>query len=283
MNADKFNSTDRADELDLVVLWGVLRAHRGLVVSATVICGVVAALLAILATPIFRAEVWITPAPQEGSMAASGALSQLSGLASLAGVNVGNNASPQRDAMAVLRSRHLVEEFIERNNLLPMLFPDSSRPPTLWRGVRQFQGAVVNIREDTRQGVIVVAIEWTDPVIAARWANGFVALANELLRTRAMEEATRNIAYLKEQATRTDVVNLQRVMYDLIESETKTLMLANGRPEYAFTVVDPAVPPEIRARPHRAIIVLVGLAVGFIVGAAIAYVLDKVRKSTRPV
>jgi uncharacterized protein involved in exopolysaccharide biosynthesis len=280
--AEKLNSTDRVDELDLVALWRILRTHRGVVVSATVICGVVAAVLAILAIPIFRAEVSITPVAQQ-SIGVSGALGQLSGLASLAGVSMGTGASPQRDALAVLRSRHLVEEFIKRNDLLPALFRSSSKPPSLWLGVKKFQAGIVNIREDTRQGVIVVAIEWTEPATAARWANGFVALANELLRTRALDESTRNIAYLKDQAIRTDVVNLQRVMYDLIESETKTLMLANGRPEYAFTVVDPAVPPEIKTSPHRAIMVLVGLAVGFMVGAIIAFWRNTVSKSKRPV
>jgi hypothetical protein len=95
----------------------------------------------------------------------------------------------------------------------------------------------------------VVAIDWTDPATAAQWANGFVALANELLRTRALVESKRNIAYLNDQISKTDVVELRRVLYGLIESETKTLMLANGRPEYAFRVVDPAVPPELKTRP----------------------------------
>ena len=282
MTAEKLNSTDHIDELDLVGIFRVLRAHRGVVVSATLIAGVVAAVIAMLATPIFRAEVTITQAIQE-NMGASGTLSQLSGLASLAGVSLGTGAGPQREALAVLKSRHLVEEFIKRNDLLPALFRASSKPPRLWLGVKQFRAGIVTIREDTRQGVVIVAIDWTDPAISAQWANGFVALANELLRTRAREEATRNIAYLKDQALRTDVVNLQRVMYDLIENETKTLMLANGRPEYAFTVVDPAVAPEIKTSPHRTIMVLVGLAVGFMIGSSIAFGINTSSRSKRPI
>jgi hypothetical protein len=40
------------------------------------------------------------------------------------------------------------------------------------------------------------------------------------------------------------------VLYNLIESETKTLMLANARVEYAFTVVDPAVVPGATCQPQ---------------------------------
>lgn len=269
MNADELNSADQADEFDLIALWRGLRAYKGVIISVTVLSGLVALVFALLAKPIFRAEVTISPAREEG-MNGSGALSQLNGLASLAGVNLGTGAGPQREALAVLKSRHLVQEFIERNDLLPVLFRGTTKPPTLWRGVKLFQAGILSIREDTRQGLATVAIEWTDPATAAQWANAFVALANELLRNRALVDSKRNIAYLNEQVSKTDVVELRRVMYGLIENETKTLMLANGRPDYAFTVVDPAVPPEIKTSPHRAIIVLVGLTLGFACGAIIA-------------
>lgn len=280
MDSDERNWADQADEFDLIALWRGARAHRGVIVSVTVLSGLVALVFAIRATPIYRAEVTITQV-REDSLSGSAALSQLSGLASLAGVNLGTGAGPQREALAVLKSRHLVEEFIEQNDLLPVLFRGATKPPTLWRGVKQFREGILNIREDTRQGLTVVAIEWTDPATAARWANAFVALVNELLRTRALVESKRNIAYLNDQVSKTDVVELRRVMYGLIESETKTLMLANGRPEYAFRVVDPAVPPEIRTRPHRAIIVLFGLTVGFIGGTIIALLRSKLGRFKR--
>jgi LPS O-antigen subunit length determinant protein (WzzB/FepE family) len=60
-------------------------------------------------------------------------------------------------------------------------------------------------------------------------------------------------------------------MYRLIEAETKTLMLANGRSEYAFTIVDPAVAPEMRIRPRRTLIALLGLSFGLLLGTAVAF------------
>jgi hypothetical protein len=67
-------------------------------------------------------------------------------------------------------------------------------------------------------------------------------------------------------------------MYSLIENETKNLMVANGRIEYAFAIVDQAVPPEIKAGPHRLINTLVGLIVGFGAGAVMAAGLDWLRR-----
>jgi uncharacterized protein involved in exopolysaccharide biosynthesis len=185
-------------------------------------------------------------------------------------LSMGNQS---RDADAVLMSQNLIAQFIKRHVPLTELFPAAQEPPpTLWLAAKQFKEGVLTIREDTRKGTKTIVIDWRDPAVAARWANDFVALANELLRNRAIAESTRNIAYLKEQAAQTNVVELQRVMYGLIEAEMKQLTLANGRIEYAFTVVDPAVPPEIRSSPRRTLMVLIGGVLGGILGVIIALV-----------
>ncbi len=59
-------------------------------------------------------------------------------------------------------------------------------------------------------------------------------------------------------------------MFRLIENETKNSMLASGRPEYAFTVVDSASVPELRLSPKRALIAIGGLLLGFLLGSLIA-------------
>jgi uncharacterized protein involved in exopolysaccharide biosynthesis len=126
--------------------------------------------------------------------------------------------------------------------------------------------------QDKRTGLTSVAISWKDPVIAARWANDFVALANELIRARAESDSSRDIAYLNKQVAQTNVLDLQRIFYSLIESETKTLMLANARTDYAFKNVDPAVAPEQKTSPKRAVIVIFGILVGFAIGLAVIFV-----------
>jgi uncharacterized protein involved in exopolysaccharide biosynthesis len=111
---------------------------------------------------------------------------------------------------------------------------------------------------------------WRDPKVAALWANNFVALGNEIIRNRAAADSRRNIGYLNEQLKQTSSVEVQHAMYNLIESQTKTLMLAEGRAEYAFSTIDPAVPPEVSASPKKSIVMLVGIAVGVFAGVLIA-------------
>jgi uncharacterized protein involved in exopolysaccharide biosynthesis len=274
---DERISVAEADEIDLLTVLPLAWKRKYLILSITLLFGLAAVFIALTATPIFRAEVVITEVHEQGMGGAGGALSQLGGLASVAGISLGANNSG-RPSQAILKSRHLVEEFVKRNKLVPELFPNVRPQPTLWLAVRQFQGNILKISDDQRQSKTTVSIEWTNPETAARWANGFVALANEIIRARALAESTSNVAYLKDQIARTNVVELQKVMYDLIESETKTLMLANARAEYAFTVVDPAVAPEIRISPRRVIIVSVGIGAGLFFSLILVLVLDRVSR-----
>jgi uncharacterized protein involved in exopolysaccharide biosynthesis len=141
---------------------------------------------------------------------------------------------------------------------------------TLWFAVKRFQETVVTIHDDPLKGLTTITMDWTDPATPAKWANDFVAMANGLIRTHALEDATRNVAYLNKQITQTNEVEIQRSLSNLIESETKKLMLANGRTEYAFRIVDPAVPPEVRHSPRRTLMVVSGTALGFLVGTLFA-------------
>jgi len=266
-----------------MTLWGVIWKYKLLIGCMTLVCGLLAVYLALTATTIYRAEVAVTEVTNTGGMGAAGQLaSQLGGIASLVGVNLSSVGGSSREAQGLLKSRRLIEEFVKRHNGLPELSRTSKVKPTLWRTVRKFKEDVVSIRDDKRTQLTIVAINWTDPAVAARWANEFVALANELMRARAMDEAKTSITYLERQIDLTTQVDLKRVFYNLVENETKTLVLANARVEYSFTVVDPAVAPEEKFSPRRALMTLAGLALGGILGTLIAFAHNSWSNARRP-
>jgi uncharacterized protein involved in exopolysaccharide biosynthesis len=260
-------------EIDLVALALLMWAHRYWLVLATIVGTAVGAYLAFTTPPTYRADVVTTEVREQGMGTAASLANQLNGLVNLSSLGLGADRS-EHNAEAVLESRLLVQEFITRNNLLPQLSPDPKTRLTLWRAVTRFQKGVVSVRQDPRRGVTTLSVEWTDPATAAQWANGLVGLANELIRTRALEEAQRNITYLNAQSEHTTDVDLRRVIFNLIENETKTLMMANGRTEYAFRIIDPAVPAEIRSGPHRTLLVTTGFLVGLLLGAMLVLAWD---------
>lgn len=271
MGASEHSVASRDIDIDLAALWRLAWDYKYLILVFVVLSSAVAVFIALNSPPVYHAETSIIEVQDNKMGGVKSLAGQLGGLASIAGINLGANGE-SREAQAILGSRRLVEEFIKRHELLPELSQRSRKPLTLWLAVTKFRKSVLTVRIDKRAGTTTVTMDWDDPAKAARWANEFVTLANELVRTRAMDDSTRNIAYLKNQIAQTDVVEVQRLMYNLIESETKTLMLASGRAEYAFTVVDPAVAPEIRVGPHRKVIVAVGIVLGLLLGLGVALI-----------
>lgn len=269
------------DELDLVSMLKSVWPYRLLLLGTSILGALIGLYIALTAVSMFRAETVITEVTDSGMSTAGSLANRLGAVASLAGVDIGGGTAASQEHQAVLRSRHLAEEFIKPAERMKELLQDQEEPQSLWFAVKRFRENVLSIRDDKRNGTTTIAMRWTDPATAARWANEYVALANEMIRARAIEEATRNIAYLSAEAAKTNVVELQRVMFGLVESETKKLMLANGRTEFAFTVVDPAVKPEVRVSPLRSVIVLVATFLGFIAGGLIAFVHHAFSRSRR--
>ncbi len=263
------------------------------IVIFTVLGAVTGVTTALLMTPVYRAQVVVVP--REDS--AAGALGrsimgQFGGLAALTGglLPAGSN---ETEILATLRSRALTERYIEERNLLPVLFEeqwdsdrgawlesDARRVPTLRDGFRMFDRRVRTVAEDRKAGLVTVAVDWKDPAVAADWANGLVALANQTLRQRAIQEATDTLAYLDRELGRTEKVELRTSMFQLVEAQQKTLMLANTRPDYALRVIDPAVPPgpRDRLRPKRALISIAATMLGGLVGCAVAILLAPRRR-----
>ena len=91
------------------------------------------------------------------------------------------------------------------------------------------------------------------------------------MRSKDLKNAERTINYLTEQLNSTSIADMQTIFYQLIEEQTKTIMLANVRQHYVLEVIDPAVVPEKEIEPKRALIcVLITLLGGFI---SVVYVL----------
>ena len=58
------------------------------------------------------------------------------------------------------------------------------------------------------------------------------------------------------------VTEMQKIFFQLIEEQTKTIMLAEVREEYVFKTVDPAVVPEEKSKPKRALICILSVLLG---------------------
>jgi uncharacterized protein involved in exopolysaccharide biosynthesis len=256
----------------------VFAAWKGVVIGGF-LGGVFTAVWAMQLPLLYRSQALI--APVENNTGLAGSLrNQFGGLAALAGVDIGATASRKEEAFAMLSSQGFARDFIVAENLLPVLFADrwdakakkwrpGENEPTLEDGMMLFTRDVRSITEERRTGLITVTVVWESPELAARWANRLVDLANERLRREAREQSERSIQYLNNELAKTSVVELRQSIFRLIETQVNNAMLANVQIEYAFRIIDRAVPSEKRFSPRRTLMTLLGTFAGALLGVGI--------------
>jgi uncharacterized protein involved in exopolysaccharide biosynthesis len=254
------NEREFSSRLDVFALWELLWSGRWLVIGISSGFVAIGVAYALLATEKFRAEVVLTAA---GQRSMPGALNQLGGLAALAGVTIGSNSVAV--PVAVLESDGLARQFIEEMKIEDVLLGDD--PPDdadIRDAILVFSRDVRRVYEDRRTGLVTLTIEWHDPLVAAQWANQLVARLNERMRRQALEEAERNVAYLRREMSSSDVVSQQQSIGRVLEAEMQKLVLARGNEEFALRIVDRATPPKQRFSPKRTVTVLLAGILGFI-------------------
>jgi len=282
------------DDLSVIKFLKIVHSYRYLVIGTAVAVLTMSVVIALLMTPIYRAEILLATVEENPSAGALGSLvDQFGGLAALAGAGMPATTGLGYEALATLGSRGFIEAFIRDYDQLPVLFeelwdPDNQQwdtdvpeeAPTLSDGYLVFSEEIMKVSENKTTGLVTLAIEWKDRELAAEWANRLVQLVNERLRTRAIEEADRSIRYLNQELEKTSVLELQQAIYRLIENHIRTRTLANVREEFAFKVIDPALPldPDKFIRPNRGFIIGIGLILGLMVGVFSAFFVYSIKR-----
>jgi uncharacterized protein involved in exopolysaccharide biosynthesis len=277
-------------EADGITLAEVISTAFGswkLIVLIAFVCAVAAAAFSYLVTPTYRAVTIISPVNQTGS---AGALrSQFGGLAALAGIDLGSGGRDKEQALATLKSPGFAREFIVSQNLLPVMYPEKwdaaskswkagEKPPSLEVAVKRFTSSVRRVDEELRTGIITLSVEWYSPQLAARWANQLVERVNERMRLDATRNAERSIQFLNQELAKSPQVELRMAIFRLVEEQVNHAMLANVQREYAFRVIDPAVPPDMRVSPRRTMMVLIGGTLGGFIGLFVVFLRRALRK-----
>jgi hypothetical protein len=267
------------ESVSLATVLAAVRASWKLIVSAVLI-GAGGALVVTLFMPtIYRAKIIVAPVTESDSIGGHGLGGMLGGeiggLASMAGIDISGGDARKQEYYATLMSVGFAREFIQSENLMPLLFPDrwdthtgNWRPgvhiPTLGAGVRMLVSRFRTITEDRKTSLVTVTFDCTSPELAARLANRSIEMVNDRLRNEAIKTADLSIEYLNKEIVKTNVVGVQQGIYQLIQEQINKSMVANVQREYAYKVIDPAVVPDIKASPLRGLIGSIGAIAGLV-------------------
>jgi uncharacterized protein involved in exopolysaccharide biosynthesis len=258
--------------MDFAELVETLWMGRWTIVIATVGLMVLAIAYSLVAKPIYRAEVVLSPVSEDSMRSSLGALS---GLASFAGIDL-PTGDKSVEAVAILKSRGFAREFIESHDLMDAMLAERARSwfgrsagePDIRVAVETFDRGVRRVSEDRKTGLVTLSIRWKDGVEAANWANALVGLLNARMRSRALDETARNITYLRKEISTTQVISLEQAIGRLLEAEMQKYLLASGNDEFAFKVIDAAVAPRRPFWPRPVLLAGLAMLIGAICSGA---------------
>jgi len=290
----KEDHTSQSKYDDDDILWRILWAEKFTILIISFVFAVGSIFFALSKPDIYRASTILSPVSSESGAGGLAALAgQFGGLASMAGINLSGAGNDKTTlALEIIRTRSFIETFIEKHNLLvPIMAADKwdmesntlvldnelydsknqkwvrvvSSPkkttPSSWEAYQKFL-ELLSVSQDDKTSMVVVAIEFYSPTLAQQWLSWLIIDINEYIRTQDQQEAQASIDYLYKQLAKIEVSNTEAIFYQLIEEQTKNMMLAHVKTEYVFKTIDPPQFSDEKAKPKRAIIVVVGTLLG---------------------
>lgn len=290
------------DEIDLAEIFSILWGERKYICLIT-LCFTFSAIFFSLITPNeYQAKAVMAPSHQDAG-GLSSALDKFGGLASLAGINIGDNiASEANVSIEIIQSRSFIEQYIkqsgiaievmaangwdaENNRLLidrdiydPELMQWTRKPPrgrqakpSSWEVFEEFSEKLT-ISQDKSSAFVTIGVESYSPYIAKQWVDNYILAANLYLQQRKLQKIEKNIDYLEQQIAMTSVAEMREIFFTLIEEQVKSKMLVEASPDYAFTVVSEAMIPEEHLYPKRLLVVVLGAMLGIMFGVIVAFI-----------
>jgi len=279
------------DEIDLRELFTAIWQGKWIIVIITALFASASVYYAVNLPNIYKSEALLAPAEQDK---AGGLVGQLGGLASLAGVNLGANGNVDKTQLAIeiLRSRKFSREFINKYDILPDLMAAKTwnsetntvlydenfydveqnkwvrevkapyKPePSMQEAYKKFI-KIISANKNEETGMVTLSVEHVSPVVAQQWVNWLIDDINQTMKARDVIEANKSTDFLTQQLEQTKIADIRAVLYKLVEEQAKTIMFANVRDEYVFKIIDPAIIPEQKAKPARALICVLGTFLG---------------------
>lgn len=213
---------------------------------------------------------------------------KLGGVASLAGINIDGGGDTDKGAVAIelMHSWHFIEKFIVDHDLSPLLFAvrewdlesktilfdvdiydvksgrwRGDHRPTSWELFEKFTNSL-SVVKDSKTGFVRISFTHFSPKEASAILTALISAVNIYMKDQDKEAALQSIQYLKKQIGLTTNESMKSIFYQLIEEQTKSLLLTEIRSDYVLQIIAPPMEPQMRSSPNRIAMTLSGAVVG---------------------
>ena len=290
------------DTIDLKALALILWHGKSIIIRVTLLASIISVIAALSIKNIYKSEVILAPATESNEL--SKMASQFSGIASIAGISLPGGSDSQTkviNGIEVLRSFDFFQRLAAKHNLIYLLMAPSGwdkesnileinqkvydvnnnkwiskiqysvdGKPTVQTTYRYFHRKKFSVTRDIKTGIVTASFEHYSPYIAQEVLNLLITEINDISRNNAIKRASKSIEYLEEEIVKTKLVELKSGLNGLIQSQIELIMIAQATPEHLFKILSPPIAPELKTKPKRSLICIIGFFLGAIIGSIIA-------------
>ena len=298
------------DEIDLRELFHVLWDKIFYIGAITSIFSLISIIYALMLPNIYQSQAVMMP--MEDNQGMSGMLGQYSGMASLAGISLpSESGSKAQEAIARIQSfeffsnsflPHIklenlmaVKKWNQASNTLTYdasafnsesgqwvrkVKPPTSTIPSSQKAYKQYQ-AIMSVSEDKKTSFVTLSVEHQSPVIAQQWVEIMMDQIDQVMRDQDRQTALQSIAYLNSLAPTVNYEEISKALASLQQEQMKRLMMVEANENYIFKVLDSPIVPEMKVKPQRSLIVILGTMLGMMLSVLGVLVWHYTRTSSK--
>lgn len=192
------SSSVEPDEINLLDLLLVLAKRWRMIVGVPLVVAVITAMITLFLPNIYTAKAMILPGDDDSGGLMGAMMSQMGGLAGLAGGLVGTSTKADL-YVTMLKSETVKDPLINRFKLMELY--DVKLRSNAYNVLDE--NATISVGK--KDGVITIAVSEEDPKLAAAIANAYVEELGRQVANLNMTGAGKNRAFLEERLTKTKI------------------------------------------------------------------------------
>ena len=301
MNEQLNNACIEEDEIDLRELFATIWKHKLFIAVFTFIVTSLAIVYALSKPNEYK--VYTLLAPQEASKGMN--LGGLGALASMAGVNVGGGSgvTPDIAFSTLLNDYAFMKNFILKNQLdkklsnpnleknyifalgyngIYKLFHSNAKNNNKDQTFTYYKELKSNLQVSTDKKTSLITVAYTSASrrLAKEILTEFLRDATQELVRRNLRDINAKVEKYKQELQKTNNLELKSELAKLISSLIKQKVYIDASKYYKVKVVTDSYIPDVhdKAKPKRALIVIVAFITSIILGIFLVFFLEFIRK-----
>ena len=280
------------DEIELSELFSLISKSKFFIIKVSVFFFLVSMIYSLTLNDIYRSEALLSVKEEDQT---SDLIQRYGGLASLAGIDIPLASQNSSDLIIeTIKSREFLRRLLLQEEILPMLLASKSfdfqkkeivfdselydanskswvRKPKKNRNVvpsyleaHETYIDIISIKKDPLSGYISIHVDHVSPNFSKKFLELIIFESDKQIQEKVLKDTDEALAYLDKELRKEPLNELRISISQLIKQKMNIKMTAMISENYSFEVIEPPFLPELKNRPSRSILTLVGGFMGLL-------------------